>query len=288
MKIPYLVPLIVLIATLGGDSVGAEQKIKLGDNAALRYWSAFAQMQDAAITTQQGRELSGILDGTAQYDDLKYKDLIEKNEAALETMGRGTSLANCDWGLDYDLGSETPITYVGKSAALARLNVLYAFHLQSIGDREGELRTLVAGLRFSHDIANGGSLLATLIAKDGFTKHLKAIEFVMQKEGLSSMQRSRLQNALSRFGADPLDWNSAIKLEMEVLSGQSWPSSVSPTRVTQAYLIALDDPSTLTKLLQIVTSLPQPLQRLIPNPTRVLDEKKDLDDRIHHLNSLLR
>jgi hypothetical protein len=32
----------------------------------------------AAITDQQARELNAILDGTAPYDDLKYKDLLEK------------------------------------------------------------------------------------------------------------------------------------------------------------------------------------------------------------------
>ena len=57
-----------------------------------------------AITDEQARELNAILEGTAPYDDLKYKDLLEKNRLALEIMARATSLSNCDWGLDYEGG----------------------------------------------------------------------------------------------------------------------------------------------------------------------------------------
>ena len=57
-------------------------------------------MQDSAITDQQVKELSAILDGTTPYDEPKYKDLIEKNKHALETMARGTALppnASANW-----------------------------------------------------------------------------------------------------------------------------------------------------------------------------------------------
>jgi len=128
-------------------------------------WSAFAQMQDSAITDQEAKELNLILDGTAPYSDLKYKDLIEKNKLALETMARGTSILNCDWGVDYQLGPDAPVDYIRKSLALGRLNVLYSFHLLINHDSDGAVRTLVAGLRFSHDVANGGTLFAAASAR---------------------------------------------------------------------------------------------------------------------------
>jgi hypothetical protein len=40
-----------------------------------------------------------------------------------------------------------------------RLNVLYAFHLFKTGNKDGAVRALAAGLRFSHDVGNGGSRL---------------------------------------------------------------------------------------------------------------------------------
>jgi hypothetical protein len=131
----FLFSIFVVVALSTGEAT-AQQNVRLGDNAALRYWSAFARMQDSAITDQLARELTAILDGTAAYDDSQYKDLLEKNRAALETMIRATALPNCDWGLDYRLGADLPVDYVRTSLSLGRLNVLYAFHLLLTGDKE--------------------------------------------------------------------------------------------------------------------------------------------------------
>ncbi len=53
----------VFVVTLALGCAFAQQRAKLGENAALRYWSAFAQMQDSAITDQDAKELNLILDG---------------------------------------------------------------------------------------------------------------------------------------------------------------------------------------------------------------------------------
>jgi hypothetical protein len=63
---------IFVVVALSTGAATAQQNLRLGDNAALRYWSAFAQMQDSAIPDQQARELTAILDGTAAYDDSQY------------------------------------------------------------------------------------------------------------------------------------------------------------------------------------------------------------------------
>lgn len=133
MKTLRLIPSVILLMAASVGAASAQQKVKLGENAALRYWSAFAQMQDAAITDEQAKELNLILDGTAPYSDLKYRELVEKNRPALETMIRGTALPVCDWGMDYQLGSETPIDFVRKALTLGRLNILYALHLLQTG-----------------------------------------------------------------------------------------------------------------------------------------------------------
>ena len=90
MKVLRLILVLILFAALQVGSAVAQQNVPLGENAALRYWSAFAEMQDSVITDQQAKELNAILDGTAPYDDLKYQDLAAKNKSAVETMARGT------------------------------------------------------------------------------------------------------------------------------------------------------------------------------------------------------
>ena len=104
MKILNPIPATILLALLSAGSRVAQSSQSLAENAALRYWSAFSEVQDSGITNPPAKELNAILDGTAPYDDSKYKDLLEKNTLALEIMARATSVPNCDWGLDYGLG----------------------------------------------------------------------------------------------------------------------------------------------------------------------------------------
>jgi hypothetical protein len=170
---------------------------------------------------------------------------------------------------------------------LGRLNVLGAFHLLKIGNKDGAVRTLAAGLRFSHDVANGGSLFATVIAKDLLVNHLRAVAGALHIEQLSAMQRARLQQTVTGLGSHGVDWQSAIKQEMGVLNKPPWQESVSLVRVTQAYLAAANDPSQLPKLNQLLATVPQPLRDVIPNPKEVLEQKQELDEQLMQTRSLL-
>jgi hypothetical protein len=288
MKTLRVISLLILCASVQLRSAEAQQNAPLAENAALRYWSAFAEMQDSAITDQQAKELNAILDGTAPYEDLKYRDLVEKNKAAVETMARGTAIPNCDWGIDYALGPDAPVEYVRKSLTLGRLNVLYAFHLLQNGDKDGAVRAIVAGVRFSHDVANGGTLFATLVAKNLLATHIRATAFALHMEQLSSAQKSALQKALSPLGTDGLDWQSAVKREFEVpLPQLDGKTSSALAQISTAYQSVLSDSSALPKLQQMIVTAPQQLRDLIPSPQRVLAEKQDLADQLRQMRSLL-
>jgi hypothetical protein len=272
-------------ALLFTNTAFAQQKAPLGDNAALRYWAAFSEMQDSGITPAQAKELSLILKGTAPYRDLSYRELMEKNIPALTVMARGTAIPNCDWGLDYDLGSQTPVEYARKSLELGRLNVLYAFHLSLAGDKESTTRALAAGVHFSHDVATGGSLLATLVAKDLLVDHFKAIEGLLHLQALSDAQRPELQKAIARLGSSGLDWQVAMTREFEVLSRPEWQKSLQS--ISQSYMAALNDKSALPDLQAKIAKAPADLQKLIPNPKRVIEEEQDFSDQLQRIRQLL-
>src|SRR2546429_253370 len=260
---------LILVVLLPGVCVSAQRNMALADNAALRYWSAFSAVQDSAITDEQARKLNAILDGTTPYDDSKYRDLLEQNTLALEIMARGTSLANCDWGLDYG-AEDVPVEYARKALVLGRLNVLYAFHLFIAGDKDGGVRTLAAGLRFSHDVANGGSLFATLIAKDLLVNHLRAIAGALHLEQLSAAQRARLHAAVMALGQG-LDWRTAAKLDLEGLRShyaRDPITSTALTRIISSYVAVLEDQSKLPTLDEAMHSAPQQPANLIPNAKR--------------------
>jgi hypothetical protein len=281
---------LVLIAASVGVPAAAQKKGTLGENAALRYWAAFSAMQDAGISSQQAKEMNAILEGTAPYDDLKYKKLIEKNKLALEIMTRATTLPSCEWGLDYDLGEDIPVEYARKALALGRLNVLYAFHLLITGNKVAAVGTLAAGVRFSHDVANGGSLFATLAAKDLLENHFRAISFALHTGSLSAAQKEQLRKAIVQLGPDPLDWGAAARRDVESLRGRyatDPQASAALTQIITSYVGALNDPSRLPALQQVLDSAPKQVADLVPNAARVLEQKRELREKLAQLRSVL-
>lgn len=297
MKRFRLIPWTLSLSLITAGAAMAQQKP--GENAALRYWSAFAQMQDSVITTEQARELSLIVEGTAPYSDLKYRDLVEKNRPALETMIRATALPYCDWGIDYGLGHDTPVDYARKALELGRLDVLYAFHLLIAGDEDGAVRALAAGVRFSHDVANGGTLFATLAADKLLSSDLRVMAFavhVSQPE-LSAARKSVLRRAMAQLPPDGLDWQSAMKREFAVLrmpvrtaegSTELDPEAQAAlAEIASSYVAMLGNPALLPEVQQKIASAPAPLPDLIPNPNRVLEAKQKLTQSVAQVNSLL-
>jgi len=277
----------MIFAALAATSASAQKKTASGQNAALRYWAAFAQMQDSAITDEGTKQLNGILDGPVPYDDSKYKELVGKNRPALEMMARGTLLPNCDWGTDYKLGADAPVDYAREALALGRLNVLYAFHLAVAGNKDNAARTIAAGLHFSRDVGADGTLFATLAAKSLIVTHLRAVEFLLHTGELSGSQRSLLAQSIESLGPGALYWQSAMRRELGLLR-KSDGNAGSLAQITAAYDAALADPSKLTSLQQKIAAAPPSLRDLVPNPKRVLEEKRDLTDKLSQTRALLR
>jgi len=197
-------------------------------------------------------------------------------------------LSSCDWGLDYGLGDNVPGEYARKALVLGRLNILYVMNLYHSGDKDGAIRALAAGLRFSHDVANGGSLFATLVAKDLLVSHLIAAGDGFRMGQLSAPQRSQLKNAVTALG-DGLDWPSAATRDLEALRPQyaaDARTSAALSRIASSYSIFLKDQSKLPMLDEAINSAPPELASLIPNPKRVVEQKQDLADKLSQTRAL--
>ncbi len=101
----------------------AQQRPRAADNAALRYWMAFAQMNDSPISTEGAARMDAIVNGKAPWDEQKFGALVEQNKDAIETMIRGTQMPYCDWGIEYDLGPDAPLEQAKELAANGHLSV---------------------------------------------------------------------------------------------------------------------------------------------------------------------
>jgi hypothetical protein len=261
------------------------------DNAALRYWSAFSVMQDSAITADQAAELNAVLAGRAEYDESKFSAIVAKNKLPLEIMARATKLSDCDWGLDYSFGSNEPVEYARDALALGRLNVLYVLQLLHAGDKDAGVNALAAGLHFSRDVANGGTLFATLIADQLISEHLRAATFAAHESNLSASERSILQKAIERLGPDGLEWRSGIDREFQALRTRflgDTQASEAVTRIDAAYAKAASDPSGLPALQNAIQHAPPAVAQLIPNPSRVVERKQALSDLLAQTRSALK
>src|SRR5262249_53305777 len=141
-----------------------------------------------------------------------------------------------------------------------------------------------------HDVANGGSLFATLIAKDLLVTHLTAAGDAVRMGQLTPSQKTRLQAAVGGVGSG-LDWNAAARRDLEALRGRyakDPQSGAALTRIISAYDAFLHDESKLPALAEAIQGAPQELANVIPNPKRVLEQKQELTERIQQTRGLLR
>jgi hypothetical protein len=200
------------IAALSGLAA-AQQSSRPADNAALRYWMAFAQMNDSPISTEDASRMDAIVNGKAPWEEQKFGPLVEQNKDAIETMIRGTQLPYCDWGIEYDRGPEAPIAHLPKARALARLNRLNAERLASAGDYDASIRATIAGIRFAQHMAQNVSFFGALMARAGLIPQLEQARELAASGHLSATQLAQLRAAVQALPEGGFSWPNAAHME---------------------------------------------------------------------------
>jgi hypothetical protein len=183
-------------------------------NAALRYWMAFAQLQDVGADKSTADLIEKTLAGDAPWNEAQLGHLIDDNTEALEIMQRATKLPECDWGLEYSLGSRTPIPFVKNSArALARLNTLYGMRLAAKGDTQKAVDAWLAGIQFSRHLAQGQSLFGTLVASSTLSANLHVLTQSVQRGTLSATKKNQVSASVRPLPETGFDWGQAMWYE---------------------------------------------------------------------------
>jgi hypothetical protein len=182
-------------------------------NAALRYWLAFADLQDPPTDKATAELLEKTAAGEATWDEAKLGQILDKNESAIWRMQRATKLPECDWGLEYDLGPRASIAYIAKARVLARLNTLDGMRLVAKGDSQKAIETWLAGIRFSQHLTKGGSLIFSLVAKMGLISNFHALTQAAQSDALSGEQKKQIEAAVRALPETGFDWGEALRYE---------------------------------------------------------------------------
>jgi hypothetical protein len=186
-------------------------------NAALRYWMAFAELQDPPADKATAELLEKTAAGEAPWDEAKLGPILDKNEDAILMMQRATKVPECDWGLEYDQGPAASIAYVPRARVLARLNTLYGMRLAAGGKTQEAIDTWLTGIRFSQHLARGGSLIFSLIAKMALLSNFNALTQAAQGGGWSNLERKQVEEAIRLLPETGFDWSEALWYEQNSL-----------------------------------------------------------------------
>ncbi len=186
-------------------------------NAALRYWLAFADMQDPPADKPTQDLLEKTAAGDAPWDESKLGPILDQNETAILAMHRATKLPACDWGLEYSRGPRASIAYVPRSRVLARLNTLYGMRLMANGDSQSAVDTWLDGIHFSQQVAQGGTLIFQLIGKMAMLSNFRALTSAAESHQLNDQEKTQALAAVRALPAGGFDWAQALALEEATL-----------------------------------------------------------------------
>jgi hypothetical protein len=204
----------VVFFTIGTMSAAAQSKQPTETrNAALRYWLAFADLQDPPADQATMDLLQKTAAGDASWDETKLGPILDRNEAAILGMQRATNLPECDWGFEYSQGWHASFGFASKARVLARLNTLYGMRLAAKGDLGKATDAWLAGIRFSQHLSQGGPLIFLLIAKATIMPNLNALTSAARNALLPLAEKQRIETALRNLPETAFDWGGALLLE---------------------------------------------------------------------------
>jgi hypothetical protein len=183
------------------------------NNAALRYWMAFAEMRDVSADKATQALLEKTAAGEAAWDEAKLAPILDANADALGIMQRATQLSECDWGLEYRRGARASMAYAPRARALARLNTLEGMRQMAKGDSQSAVNTWLAGIRFSQDLAHGGTLIFALMAKATLLPNLRMLGETARNGQLNQAEKTHVLASVRALPEDGFDWGAAWELE---------------------------------------------------------------------------
>ncbi len=149
--------LTVVVSVTASGNITAEVD-DLGQNAALRYWKAFAVMPD--LSDDERETLRNQPDSPLGE---QARGIVARAGPSLRLMHVGALIEPCDWGNDLSEGFELLLPHLSKAIELARMATLRAHVRMADGDIGGARDDLLATMRLAHHVSDDGLLIDILV-----------------------------------------------------------------------------------------------------------------------------
>ena len=180
------------------------------DNAALRYWSALAEVQEPPDDEATRHLFGETTAGRVAWDETKLGPILDSNLDALRTMQQGTKLPVCNWGFDYRNGARILPWFGMRAALLSRLNALQAIREMAHGDSRTAVDTWLAGVHFGQDVSRSGPVIAALIAHTLILDNLHLLRDSARQGKLNEEQKTELSVVVETMPEDGFDWGDGM------------------------------------------------------------------------------
>jgi len=129
-----------------------------GENAALKYWQAFATMPKLSDAEQ-----NRLADYPAKPLDAHSREIVSQAEYALQMMRRGAALRNCDWGISYEDGVFLLLPQGSAARLLTSLARLRARMRFEAGQNAEAIEDLLAAMTLGRHVSQGGGFIMLLV-----------------------------------------------------------------------------------------------------------------------------
>jgi len=219
---PTRLPLFTLALTI---AIGCLSPIAFAvpteDNAALRYWRVWIEMDQNDLRWVGSYE--GPYDPEHNHANegepaVTSAEILGTHNAFIEGLIEATEFPACDFGVDYDKGVEALLPHLSWMRNSAQLLVLDAKRLISEGEIDAATERLAAALRLSQHVTGDTTLINALVSIACFA--MVDGEIDAHAQVFSNENRQTLRSALLRFDPDdPFGCVRAVRGEAEIFGG---------------------------------------------------------------------
>jgi hypothetical protein len=194
----------------------ADAVVTADENAALRYWRAFALMDDDLTTLVN--EASESLDAASFNASPELRKAIGDASNVIDQLMLGASMERCDFGVDRDLGIEALLPHLQPIRIAARLLLIDARLHVEIGDTSGAAARIATAFRLAQHAAQDDVVISSLVSAAMVSQARAVTERLLDNGDLNDDARATIRHAVASFGIDdPFHAEAAVRSEAIVM-----------------------------------------------------------------------